>query len=357
MVVVDHALLRQAGWTDFSPAAQMAAHNLGALGVTVFFIISGFIMFHTAGHSFGRPGAALIFLRKRILRIVPLYWTATLLEAVLRLHKGGAVSPHELVASLLFIPLPVPLGEHMQPLLGVGWTLNYEMFFYCLFALALFLRRPVGLVLLFSALCGLVAIGTVYKPFSDASPPHDLVTFWTDPVILLFAVGVQLGLLAEEANKSVPRRVALVIGGIALLAGASSSFWLGGSLPAPRAWQLAVWALSALAVGVCIFAKPSAPGIATQVGVHLGDISYALYLFHFFAIVVAEKLWWLLFAKSQSVFFVPAAYLVSVVAAFAIHHLFELSVKKRPTRGARAKQRRLRRIRIIPMTPNGSRPA
>lgn len=327
LVVIDHAVLRHAEWAEYPAFVKVAAPYCGTLGVSVFFVISGFIMFHTAGQQFGEAGAAWAFLRKRIIRIVPLYWAATGLEVALLLRKGGTFGIKDLLASLLFIPLPVPAGHYMYPLLGVGWTLNYEMFFYCLFAAALLFSRPVGLPLLLLAFSALVAFGAIDKPLADTSPPHTAFAFWTDPIILLFAAGVLCGLLAETARvrvfgSSVWIAIALLCGWAAAFVGA------GGSYPIPSAWLLAGWVVCLASVALCIFEKPGHAGPARRLGVELGDISYALYLFHFFAIVAAEKVWWLLFGKSPSVFFVAFAYLVAVAAAYAIHHLFEVRVTR-----------------------------
>jgi exopolysaccharide production protein ExoZ len=121
------------------------------LGVTIFFVISGFITTHITRES------AAGFMTARLVRIVPLYWIATL--ATLIWTGVGfanpfytfpvwarllAISPHALLAwfatqfsavfdrnmlyhlasSALFLPTTQP------PVLGVGWTLNIEMFFY-----------------------------------------------------------------------------------------------------------------------------------------------------------------------------------------------------------------------------------
>jgi exopolysaccharide production protein ExoZ len=326
LVVVDHSILRHVEWADYPPIVKIAAPYSGTLGVAVFFVISGFIMMHTAGDQFGKTGAALAFLRKRIMRIVPLYWAATLLEIALRLHKGGTIDPLELLASLFFIPVQVAPGDYMRPLLGVGWTLNYEMFFYCTFALALLFRRQAGLILLFSAMAGLVAVGALCKPLADTSPPHTVFTFLTDPIILLFAAGVAIGLFAETVRGRVKSRHAIPVAVVLLSAWATVFLGTGGAYPIPLAWQLGGWALCILSVALCVLEKPARANLAQRVGTQLGDISYALYLFHFFAIVAAEKIWWLLFGRDPSILFVAAAYLASVAAAYAIHHLFEVNV-------------------------------
>src|SRR4051812_41404716 len=81
------------------------------------------------------------FVVRRLIRIVPLYWLFTLLlVALYALAPGGlhstVISPETLTKSLLFVP-HYSLGHpgEIWPILVPGWTLNYEMFFYLVFAL------------------------------------------------------------------------------------------------------------------------------------------------------------------------------------------------------------------------------
>jgi exopolysaccharide production protein ExoZ len=113
-VLLDHA----GRWLDVAPIV-----DIGAAGVDLFFVISGFIMVYTSERLFGQTGAPQRFLARRIIRIVPLYWTLTAFAALVLFGFG----PNTL-GSYLFIP------THRGPILTVGWTLNYEMMFYSLFA-------------------------------------------------------------------------------------------------------------------------------------------------------------------------------------------------------------------------------
>lgn len=338
LVVLDHSILRHAEWNNYPAPVTVAAQYSGTLGVAVFFVISGYIMIHTAGNQFGGPGAVPAFLRKRIIRIVPLYWAATVLEAALRLRKGGSLDSQQFLSALFFIPQPVETGSYMRPLLGVGWTLNYEMFFYCIFAIALMFKKPAGLILLFSTLIGLVALGAIYKSPGDTSPPHTVLGFWTDPIILLFAAGVAAGLIPEAARRWTTSSHPVIVAVLMLLAYATVFVFTAGSYPVPLAWQVGGWTLCILAVAVCVAGKQTGTGAAGKIGTQLGDVSYALYLFHFFAIVAAEKAWWFLFGKNPSILFIPAAYLASAATAYAIHHLAEVNIARllvrRTTRSA-----------------------
>lgn len=339
LVVIDHSILRHAEWHDYPAIVDVAAQYSGTLGVAVFFVISGYIMIHTAADQFGQPGAALSFLKKRIIRIVPLYWLATMLEIALRLRKGWDIDLQQVLTSLFFLPQPVAAGEYMRPLLGVGWTLNYEMFFYCIFAATLIFRRTIGLTLLFSALVGLVALGAFYKPLNDTSPPHTVLGFWTDPIILLFAAGVAIGLASEVLQRLQTIVRPVTVSCLMLLLYGTAFVFTHGAYPIPLAWQAGGWAICAVAVAMCVVGQTGRTTLSGQVGSSLGDISYALYLYHFFAIVAAEKAWWFAFGKNPSLLFVGVAYLVSVAAAYAIHHLIEtraarlLTPRTRPVEG------------------------
>ena len=71
LVLASHALLYPLIEHD------LGFGRLGWLGVILFFVISGFIMVHASRRLFGTAGARAEFLRRRLARIVPLYWLVT----------------------------------------------------------------------------------------------------------------------------------------------------------------------------------------------------------------------------------------------------------------------------------------
>jgi exopolysaccharide production protein ExoZ len=124
---------------------------------------------------------------------VPLYWAFTLVAAALallapHLFKTTVFDPVALVQSLLFIPFHNAASGGIHPLYKLGWTLNYEVFFYICFALLAFLeagKRVVWLTLAFSALA---LVGLAVKP--TAAIPQ----FYTSFMPLAFCAGAWLGL-------------------------------------------------------------------------------------------------------------------------------------------------------------------
>ena len=117
-------------------------------GVDIFFVISGFIMVYASSRWFGSAQSPRVFLAHRIARIVPLYWATTMLYLAVVLFAPALLNseylaPGFVISSFLFIPAARPDGL-VQPLYSLGWTLNYEMFFYALFAIAIAFPRRRG---------------------------------------------------------------------------------------------------------------------------------------------------------------------------------------------------------------------
>ena len=118
-------------------AERLGEPYFGASGVDLFFVISGFIMVVTTSRTEFTPQK---FFLLRSIRVVPLYWLATLAWIAYKVfeHSFQGVYPAAIAKSLLFIPYSSPgFPRGVWPILANGWTLNYEMFFYALFALSL----------------------------------------------------------------------------------------------------------------------------------------------------------------------------------------------------------------------------
>ena len=147
-------------------AAERSGLNfvVGAAGVDIFFVISGFVMWTLAAT---RPVSTWAFYRDRLLRIAPLYWIVTLVMAVgalAGLFPRIRLTADHVIASLAFVPHRSPSNGEIWPLLTQGWTLNLEMFFYLIFGLILFLPRERRLAMLTTTFVGLVLAGRKYQP-------------------------------------------------------------------------------------------------------------------------------------------------------------------------------------------------
>lgn len=138
LVVLDHSMLRLANANGDYAILRSFAGEIGAFGVYVFFVLSGYLMVVITDDGYGL-NKAFRFLGARILRIAPLYFIATFLTILVGALITGRQFPlGDIVLSLLFIATNArPEDGALTPVLGVGWTLNYEMFFYVIFAFGL----------------------------------------------------------------------------------------------------------------------------------------------------------------------------------------------------------------------------
>ncbi len=133
--------------------------------IDIFFVISGFATFYASRSQFGGAGEGARFLRRRLTRLIPLYWLFTgLMVLALFLFSGevahASFSVEHLLASLFFVPWPNQDGETL-PILILGWTLNYEILFSVLFAMALTLPLRAGMILI----AGIIALAALAYPF------------------------------------------------------------------------------------------------------------------------------------------------------------------------------------------------
>ena len=159
---------------------------MGAAGVDLFFVISGFVMVVASADLFGQRGAPPYFFLRRLARIVPLYWLLTGIFVFIlfagRHHSSSWLSASEVVTSLLFIPHSLPNGA-VAPVYGLGWTLNYEMMFYVVFSAVLFLRPRIAIPTLALAMLWLAYIVPRYSLGADqllGKSDHRGICVWHD---------------------------------------------------------------------------------------------------------------------------------------------------------------------------------
>lgn len=163
-------------------------------GVALFFILSGYLMSRVCN----RP--ATTFLYDRFWRIVPNYWFATAL--MLGLFNMWTYWPLEhTILSLFFIPHNSPAGLH--PVLGVGWTLNMEVYFYSLFALAIFLNRK------FAPIITALIIFSVWAFLPYFSDNDALIYYYAHSYIWYFIIGIIIWYSTEFIKKSIPEEMKL----------------------------------------------------------------------------------------------------------------------------------------------------
>ena len=239
--------------------------RIGAAGVDIFFVISGFIMWVTTA---GKPIGPQEFMWRRIIRIVPLYWIATLATFAVAVLKPQFFfdtnsSVGNLLGSLFFVP--IVKDEALHPVVEQGWTLSYEMFFYLIFSVSLLLPEFRRLWFLIAALSAIVVAHFLL--------PTGYAAIFTQPIILEFAAGIVIGHLWKQGYRlPFPAAVGLLIAGFVLLV---------ASDPLPHLERAIRWGLPAvLLLSGAVFAERER-GIPKLAFLHfLGDASYSIYLWH-----------------------------------------------------------------------------
>lgn len=334
MVVLSHAQ------NDASVTALKSQEHFTRLtlvpwdaGVDLFFVISGFIMVYSSQRLFATPGASGAFMSRRLIRIVPLYWLITAIALVFSayaawLGKHAFPNISEILASFGFIPFVRPEDGQPRPLASQGWTLNYEMFFYVIFALAVRFRRSVAVAATSFVLVSMIVAGALAKPSTT------VLAYWSDPIVFEFILGMLIALLWRSGLRlDFKYTLPLLLIGLALLAldmdhmtsvGAQGVDKNGFGRLFGAGFPMAV----IFAAVVLWTASTSISGRIASFLALIGDASYALYLFHPLAIIFARKCY-LALGLTKSIGFWPliaAEILLALGLGVAIHALIEKPV-------------------------------
>lgn len=263
-LVVFHHYMQIAHNFEQTDEISVALFKYGAIGVDLFFVISGFVIYLSAS---GKDVTPKVFALHRIARIAPAYWLFTLITAVLLIFAPGIVpltlyEPAFLIKSLFFIPAQNPAGIGIFPIITVGWTLNYEMAFYAIFLLSLYaptkLRIPaivLGVLLLRKAVPGLGG---------------DFV-FFTNKIVYEFLFGIFIAYAYQKGIiQRIPTALAVLMSAIAV-------------------WRIAGYGpvnhdpfRSGLPCAAIMIAAVSQERYFSRIGFvgKLGDWSYSTYLCH-----------------------------------------------------------------------------
>lgn len=287
-------------------------------GVDIFFVISGFVIWTAAERHSASIGD---FAYRRLARIVPLYWLVTsaiVIMALLmpQLLQSTRFDLNHIIASYLFLPYEAPDQKLVYPILVAGWTLNYEIFFYAIFALCLAAPSKIRLALLSTVIIGLVLFGQI------TNPENTILRYWCDPIILEFLYGVFAAVLVRKVPAS--KTSALLFAILALLS------WLSLTSFNPymhRAFALGIPAV--LLVFAAVLLERSNHVKRYLWAERLGDSSYALYLTHGIVLSAVTQVWRLLgISNDYLAAFSLLAILSCVFVGFATYFLIDQPMHK-----------------------------
>lgn len=299
----------------------------GYAGVDLFFVISGFVIMHTSARHIGQTSYFSIYLRRRLIRLYPVYWVTLLLLllglTVLPLSGANAAaliptSWSSLLRTLLLWP------DHIM-INGVTWSLSYELYYYLLFSLLILSGRlwPIPALVLVGS--GVVALRGLMN-----LPDTSLPSFLFSPFNLEFALGVVAWQLVHRYRLG----TGLCVGLAAVAVG-----WLVAYGPVPfedQANRFFRYGFSSFALLVAVVGLEQngwfGPSAMNRQWIRLGNASFLLYIIHFPILTMYAKLlspylhgsvdYWV-----ATVFFVTVLWLVSVF----LHERFEMPLLKKVT--------------------------
>lgn len=311
MVVIDHSSLqiamRQHGITL----------NILGSGVDIFFVISGFVIYLT-----GKKLDANEFLKRRVVRVVPLYWLMLIIKVIFLLHAGGIAqlgTPSYLLSSFLFIPAYRANGAPVPPITA-AWSLNYEIYFYLGFALLLAFKRERLLIgsTLWISLATIIGLWA-WQGVSGHGPA---IAMLLAPICLEFLAGMWLA-EAWMRKVSIPMWSSILLAGIAVV-------WLCVA-PEPGLFgqsRIFTWGIPAVILMAALINSERRIDYGRwRPALLLGDASYSIYLSHTAVLPFADKL----VARLHLPWF--AAVLAEALSAMVIGIAIHLLVERRLTSG------------------------
>lgn len=294
----------------------MGIWERGATGVGIFFVISGFVMYISSRKLMEQADGWRTFIKRRVIRIVPLYWLLTTVSVLIAVVAPSMVMNGNLdwayvLKSYLFLPAATEPG-HYEPVMGVGWTLNFEAFFYALFALALLFRAKVIPTLA----CVLVPCAVLSLFRTPAWPDF---AFYFNIETLEFLAGMLIARYAVDKQAPWPVATTALIAGLICILFVPWPVFPGSQIFIVLSAVLIVWAT--------VMLERPMEGRWPRIFLFLGGASYSLYLIHSMAAPIAPKLLSIV-GVSSGILSVLLSIAISLVAATVCYVLVERPMTK-----------------------------
>jgi exopolysaccharide production protein ExoZ len=303
--------------------------NKGAVGVDIFFVLSGFIIVHVALKQTTLEAKARpeLFLLKRAVRIVPFLWVAVIAYAAVR-YVGTREFEWLPYFNSMFL---VPVGE-VRP--NVVWSLRHEALFYIIFAVAFLLRKRMSYVLY--AWCSAPIVVWLGGVVGLQMPSSELFEFVFNRANAMFGCGVLIGIVCKRYGlPKAPLSDRPVLAWVALGAATVTAFLVRDSLSSAA---VAIAASVTLVVGLL---TPNAESSVARLWEMLGNASYSIYLTHNMFLLVGATAWVKILGPSGFEVAIFALGTLAVAGGVLVHFVVErpliaftnrvVSRKKEPT--------------------------
>ena len=303
-----------------------ALHCLGGFGVTIFFVLSGFLITRILLHEKQQGVPLRAFLVRRAARIFPAYY---LLLIVCGFWRGWDGIPY----AALYVYNWSPSELVLPPYLGHTWSLCVEEQFYLLWPLVVTYcsaSRRVGVRLLVYCL----ALYPLFELFAPAAGFGNYVSTLMYRATPFQAVPLLIGCMAAYSEDCIRSYLKHNMIPILLLCGVILYLWTTQTDMITGQLHLTIKSLSRIAAATMLFLLCQSPVAARVLSLSplrwCGMISYGLYLYHapIYAGLLGDKNIW---------FTLPATFVVAIVSYF----LYE-----KPIRGIGYRVSKSARMRI-----------
>jgi peptidoglycan/LPS O-acetylase OafA/YrhL len=294
-----------------------AAFDGGIYGLFVcvdfFFVLSGFLIAWVHWSDIGQRHRIGRYFKRRLARIYPVYWVVLTFFVIAHYfhpaHNPVPLTPKLLITSYLVIPNDGPT------ILGVAWTLYYEIWCYLVFGFLLFMGKR-GFYVLFAWTIAIVAfyLTSIEKTFPLA--------FFLNPYNLQFLMGVGLAYLVRNRRIPWPRTVAFIGCGsflVLILFNAGTVF-----SDDPLKIRVVMGLLACLGIGGLMEAERSKllsiPGWMQN----FGAASYSIYLVHTVVLGPFMQHGWPILRHLTPELRAFVSAVVAIAIGYVFHRLVEL---------------------------------
>lgn len=292
------------------------AGPFGYCGVELLFIVSGFVIMKST------EAKKEYFLLRRFIRLVPLYWITTIFLYFILIYRPdlslmSTATVDSLTRSLLF--LPQQGGTSSMPIVSVGWTINYEVYFYILFFIAMKLShkyRGIVCSLLLFALCAAASI-----------TDNAFIRNMFDPLILECVWGIGLYYIYCFWNKrqfSLEGRTGWRILSVTAAVCLYIYLWFDsfGSMDnVSRCLRLGLPALVFCGIWIILIGNVKIPAIL----VSMGNMTYSVYIVEFFSTKIYKQI---VAAFPMGAVLEFILFLVMVLMTFIVSYISYLVIEK-----------------------------
>lgn len=325
MVLLVHLSLQEQ--KVFNDDSLIGIFKVGTAGVDIFFVISGFIMMLILFKKKEKKD----FLKKRLIRIYPIYWIYLSLIILLVMYNPALVNAAENASYFRSIFL---LPSMTNPLLNVSWTLVYEMYFYLIITTCIYVFQQknwyisINTVIVLSVIVGLF-LGDIRYEYAE-------LKLVTSPLLLEFTLGMFIYYLLNSHRYLIKYKWLFLIIGFSIfvayhyhLSPLENIQILGAGIYDNRFFY---FGLPAFLIVLSLLSfeyenKLFKNGILKKIG----DSSFSLYLSHYFVLVLITKVWIIVEISSScftNILFVLISTFISLLVGYFSYQYVERPITK-----------------------------